>query len=350
MSTTAYNPAAEPVLDADSLLIDFETRFLMSLRSPSVESWVDRFAYQPTRPFRNLSVRFPIDLTSFGFAKWAGKHEFKRASSTYTDLTIEQWQEGAECDVRRLRDPMSAEIIAWGQREQGVIQSWQRLIPSQMYTLLNGGESESTWTGGSGFFATNHYVNPHVTDYGTFSNLLNNGGANASTPFYVVLGGGPFEMMNPWVKLVGEGLGPSIAKAGGGSSSITASAGAPTIIRWGTDSEQFKDTFCVKVSVMAEVGFGLLFPHTIIRNEGDLTYAELKNMLDTAVAYKDLNGYNPADQIYIKAILVSAASQVSTVNALLGREVTNTGATAPTGAETNVDARLRSVPVIPLSR
>lgn len=348
--STNYVPAAEPVLDADSLLIDFETRFLMSIKTPVGETWVNRFAYQPGRAFRNLTVRFPIDLTAFGFKEWSGKHEFRRASSEYIDLKIKQWQEGAACDTRLLRDPMSAEIIAWQQREQAVIQSWARLMPSQMYTLLNGGESESTWTGGSAFFATNHNVNPHRTEFGTFSNLLNNGGANASTPFYVVLGGGPFDMLNPWVVLTGEGMGPSIAKAGGGASGISSSAGGPTIIRWGTDSEQFKDTFEVKVSVMAEVGFGLLFPHSIIRNEGDLTYAELKSMLDTAVAMKDLNGYNPADQVYIKAILVSSASQVSTVNGLLGREVVQNNASAPTGAASTIDARLRNVPVIPLAR
>lgn len=344
-----YLPAAEPVYDANSLLLDFETQFLMSIRNSAIESWAQQFAFKPSRLYRNLSVRVPLDLTSYGFSAWKGHHEFREASSKHFDLTITQWQEGAKCDTRLLRDPMSNEIMMWDQRRGNIMSALDRLIPSEVYTLINGGETATTWTGGSAFFATDHNVNPHRTDFGTFANLFNNGLANAATPWYFVLGGGPFDSMFPWGIFRGEGMGPSIQSAGGGSSGIMSENGY-TVITWDTSSEQFKTSFEVKVSVMAELGFGLMFPHCILRNEGDITYANLKAMLDAAVAMKDLNGYNPAQQIMIKAILVSSASQVSTVREQLGYDVANVGATAPTGASSNVDSRLRGVPIIPMSR
>lgn len=335
---------------AEGQLVDFETAFLTAARAMVGSTWVERFAYRPSMLFNKLEVDFPIDLTSFGFEEWTGQHNFRTAKSIDHKIKIKEWQEGWYCDVRKLRSNLSAEIIAAQQREGQIIDSWSRLLPSEMFTLLNGGETQTTWTGGAGFFATDHNVNPKELGFGTFSNLLNNGGAKAATPYYMIIGGGPFERMAPWTVLYGEGLGPSIARAGGGSGGISTRPGEPTIIRWDTSSEQFKDTFLVKASVMAEVGFGLLFPHTIIRQEGDLTYANLKAMVDVARARKDLNGFNPADQITIKAILVTDPADVSTANEQLGREVVNNNASAPAGSQSSIDPLLRQVPIIALAR
>ncbi len=334
---------------ANGQLVDFETAFLTAARSVVGQSWVERFAYKPSTLFNKLTVDFPIDLTSFGFAEWTGQHNFRTAKAVDHQIKIKEWQEGWYCDVRKLRSNLSAQIIAAEQRQGQIIDSWTRLLPTTMFTLLNGGESETTWTGGSAFFATNHNVNPKELGFSTFSNLLNNGGSKAATPYYIVIGGGPFDRMAPWTVLYGEGMGPSIARAGGGNGGIATRPGEPTIIRWDTSSEQFKDSFQVKASVMAEVGFGLLFPHTIIRQEGDLTYANLKAMVDLARQRKDLNGYNPADQIVIKAILCEPAD-VSAMNEQLGREVVNNNATAPTNSQSSIDPLLRQVPIIALAR
>lgn len=344
----AYIPTVPAVTDADSLLIDFDTRFTQAIRSQAITNWPERFAYMPPMNFANLDVRFPLDLTSFGFREWKGKWEFRNSVSKYIDLSISAYHDGAEIDVRMLRNPQSAEILQWQQKERKLIGAWMRFMAPQMYSTLSLGDATGTvWTGGSNFFATDHNVNPFFTGYGTFSNLLNDGGAKAATPYYMIIGGGAFDDMFPWAILTGEGLGPAIQRAGGAG--VAPRAGEPWVLRWGTDHPDFaKNGFKAQVAIYAEKGWGLMFPHKIIRQEGALTYANLKAMVDAACQFKDLDGYNPADQIRIEAILCEA-SDVSTMNELLGREVVNVGASSPSNAQSAIDSRLRNVPIIALA-
>jgi hypothetical protein len=162
-----------------------------------------------------------------------------------------------------------------------------------------------------------------------------------------VLGGGAFDYIKPWAILTGEGMGPAMARAGGAS--MAPAVGEPQITRWDLDSEYFKNTGKVKVSVVGEKGFSLFWPHSIIRQEGDLTYANLKALADAARGMKDINGRVRASQTRVKAILCEPGD-VSGINALLGRDVLNNNATAPTGAVSTIDEMLRSVPIIPLDR
>ena len=343
-------PSVPAFQDADTLLISFETAFIQSMRSTGAATWPEQFGYVPGMNFPYLDVRFPVDFTTYGFKAWSGEHEFREEVSDYIDMTIAKFQEGARLDVEKLRDPRSAEVILWNQREAAIADAWANFLAPELYTTLSAGDATGTWrlTGGSNFFATNHYVNKHSTGLGTFSNLLNNGGSKASTPIYAVLGGGAFSQLRPWAILRGEGMGPAIARVGGGGTAAPG-AGEPWIVRWGTDSEYFKNTGKVKVSVVGEKGWSLFWPHSIIRQEGDLTYANLKELADTARSMKDLNGRVRASQTTIQAILCEPGD-VSAVNALLGREVIANNATAPTGAISTIDSMLRSVPVIPLDR
>ena len=73
---------------------------------------------------------------------------------------------------------------------------------------------------------------------------------------------------------------------------------------------------------------------------------QFKGVIDLARAMKDLNGYNPASSIKLDAILC-APGQVSTINGLLGREVTDTGARQ---VDLRIDATLQGAAVIPMSR
>jgi hypothetical protein len=344
-----YIPTVPAVTDADSLLLDFETRFVQSIRTPTYTNWPERFAYMPPQNFANLDVRFPLDLTSFGFREFKGKFEFRNSVSKYIDLTINAFHDGAEIDVRMLRNAQSTEILQWQQKERKLMNAWARFMPPEMYdTLFTGDATGAVWTGGSNFFATDHNVNPFfASEYGTFSNLLNDGGAKQATPYYMILEGGPFDDMFPWAILTGEGLGPAMQRAGG--SGVAPSAGEPWVLRWGTDHPDFaKNGFKAQVAIYAEKGWGLMFPHSIIRQEAALTYPNLKAMVDAACQFKDLDGYNPADQIRIKAILCEPAD-VSTMNELLGREVVNVGASSPSNAQSAIDPRLRNVPIVALA-
>ena len=346
-------PSVPAVQDADTLLISFETGFIQAMRATNAPTWPEQFGYSPGMIFPYLDVRFPVDFTTYGFKAWSGEHEFREEVSDYLDMTIGKFQEGARLDVEKLRDPRSAEIILWNQREAYIKDAWANFLAPELYSTLSAGESTGTWrlTGGSNFFATNHNVNvkfPGSGGLGTFSNLLNNGGSKAATPVYAVLGGGAFSQLRPWAILRGEGMGPAIARVGGGGT-VAPGAGEPWIVRWGTDSEYFKNTGKVKVSVVGEKGWSLFWPHAIIRQEGDLTYANLQQLADAARGMKDLNGRVRASQTTIAALLCEPGD-VSTINQLLGREVIANNATAITGAQSSVDSMLRNVPVIPLDR
>lgn len=343
-------PSVPAVQDADSLLISFETAFIQSMRSTGAPSWPEQFGYVPGMVFPYLDVRFPVDFTTYGFKAWNGEHEFREEQNDYLDMSISKFQEGARLDVEKLRDPRSAEIILWNQREAAIADAWANFLAPELYATLLAGKTTGTWrlTNGSNFFATDHQVNKHNTDLGTFSNLLNGGGAKAASPIYAVLQGGPMNMLRPWAILRGEGMGPAIARAGGGGT-VAPGAGEPWIVRWDTSSEYFKNTGKVKVSVVGEKGWSLFWPHSIIRQEGDLTYANLKALADAARQMKDLNGRMRSSQVSIAAILCEPGD-VSAVNGLLGREVIANNASAPTGALSTIDSMLRNVPVIGLDR
>lgn len=343
-------PSVPAVQDADSLLISFETGFLQAMRTTGAPSWPEQFGYSPGMAFPYLDVRLPVDFTTYGFEAWSGEHNFREEQNDYLDMSISKFQEGAKLDVEKLRDPRSAEIILWQQREAMISDAWMNFLAPELYATLLAGKTTGTWrlTGGANFFATDHAVNKYNSALGTFSNLLNGGGSKATSPIYAVLSGGPFAALRPWAILRGEGMGPAIARVGGGGTAAPG-AGEPWIVRWGTDSEYFKDTGKVKVSVVGEKGWSLFWPHSIIRQEGDLTYANLKALADAARTAKDLNGRTRASQVQIAAILCEPGD-VSSVNALLGREVIANNATAPTGAVSTIDSMLRSVPVIALDR
>lgn len=360
MSTSSVYAPIQPAQtpNANGLMFDLEVKILDIIRRPvTIADWHLRFAYSPPGSFPHLDVRFPIDLAAFGAKAHKGEFNFTEGTSTYTSLSIEGFSDGTHLDVRKLRDPTAQEIIAWGQRETGLMNGIARFLPPKIYAMLLAGKTTgAVWTGGSNFFATDHNVNPAfpgaVADggLGTFSNLIQGGGANATTPVYFVLEGGPFTDMRPWAILTGDGMGPAIAAAAGSEANVP-QAGDPWIVRWGTEpQEALADRgMKVKIGVYFEKGWGFLFPQSILRYEGTLNYAGLKACVDAACVMKDLNGYNPASQIKVAAILCEP-TQVSTINEQLGREPTTMITNAPTGAQSAIDERLKGVPVIAMDR
>ncbi len=341
-------PAQQP--DPNGFLFDLELQFLnMVRRQPTVTQWHRRFAWEPSAAFPQLSVRMPIDLTSFIFRPWRGHFEFSEGTSTYIDVSISPFSAGTHLDVRKLRDPTAAEIIGWNARAEALMGAWDRFDPPKIYTLLSNGEAALSAahpiTGASTFFSTTHYYNVDHTEYGQFSNLINNGGALASAPIYAILEGGSFDTMKPWAILKGAGLGDAIQRAG--ASTRAPSNGDPWIVKWGyeSDSQLADQGMKVKLGVYAEKGYGLLFPHTVIRYEGTLDYAGLLSIVDNAGGRKDLNGYMQSSQTRVSALLVQTAAQKATINGILGREITDT---ASTGVK--VDDRLKSLEVIVMDR
>lgn len=339
-------------VDPDSMLVDFDTRFIQKLRTEAPAQWVDKFAYKPAINFENVEVDFPVDLTTFGMTKFEGKWSHRQGTATKLRMSIDAFQDGIELDVNRLRSERSAEIILWDQRQAKLINSFMHFMPPKIYAALLAGKTTGTWwTGGANFFATDHYVNPHKTSLNTFSNLLNGGGAKAASPWYMVIRGGLFNELYPWAILTGVGLGPAIQRAGGmnGVMGAPPAAGEPWVLRWGTDHPNFVDNgFKVKTSIYSEKGWSPFFPHVIIRNEGEVTYANLKDTVNKAAVMKDLEGRMSADQIQVS--ILCEPGDVSTMNEILGREVVNVGAATPTNAQSAIDTRLKAAEVIALSR
>lgn len=347
MPTPIYIPIDPSIApqNASGFLLDFDMQF-SRMAATAVEDWHTRFAYMPPGASEELEVRMPIDLSTYAFEEFTGIPTFRTSERTHVDISIGKFWEGAALDTRKLRAKRSEEIEAWNQRAAGIFDAWGRFLPPRVYDLLSAGESTGTHpiTGGSNFFATNHYYNKKKTSFGTFSNLINNGGALAAEPIYFMWSGGPFSRMRPWQIRTGAGPAESMTKGGIRHS---ASPGAPWVVRWipESDSEAIEQNMMVKVGVYAEKGYGLLFPQTCWRYEGTLDYAGLKSVIDLARTMKDFNGYNPASQITLDAILCEPG-QVSTINGLLGREVTDTGSRQ---VDLRIDATLQGAAVIPMS-
>ena len=348
--TTLYKhiePAQAP--DPNGFLFDLELQLLNMVRQPpNPNAWHRRFAWEPGGAYQNLNVRMPVDLTSFTMRAHQG-FDFEEGTSTYLSFDIDAFSMGTHLDVRKLRDPVANEIIMWNQRADKLMRALDRFMAPKIYTMLGAGQTAISGghpiTGGAAYFATDHYVNKDHTSYGTFSNLLSDGGALASSPLYLMVRGGAFDSMKSWALLKGAGLGDAIKRAGGSTNAV--SNGDPWIIKWGADSDrQLADqNMKVKLAVYQELGWGFLFPHTCVRYEGDFTYAGLKTALDTIRGMKDLDGYNDSESIAID--ILCDASQVSTLNGLLGREVTDTGARQ---VDLRIDATLQGAAVIPMSR
>jgi len=303
----------------------------------------------PAGASETLDVRTPFDTTVLAFAEYNGVPTFAKADRVYTDLTIGKFWGGTSLNTQLLRSQRMVEIEAWNGRAAQLMDAWNQFLPPKIYDMLTAGQTAISGghflTGGSAFFATDHYYNVKHTGLGTFSNLIDDGGALASTPIYAIISGGPFSRMYPWQ--IRKGAGPADSLTRGGIPH-NASPGMPWVVKWipRSESEIIESNFETKLGVYAELGWGLLCPHTIIRFEGTLNYAGLKSIVDNARARKDLNGYNPASQIGIAAILCEA-SQVSTINGLLGREVTDTGARQ---VDLRIDSALQGAAVIPMSR
>lgn len=352
MSTVAYRtPPIQPGVapDANYLMRDLDLQFTKMVREQSqVSNWHTRFAWMPSQAFSSLRVDMPIDLSSFGFEDWTGIPTFKKGTNVKIRHEIAPFWSGTYINLKELEHPESAELIAFEQRAQGLFNAWDRHLPPKIYAMLNGAEAATITgnhpvTGASTFFNASHYYNVDHPEYGTFGNIIGNGGALAASPIYAVLGGGAFDMMKPWSILRGTNLDRARAlggRPGGGG-------GAPWVIHWEArdDRDLLEMNFERRMGVYAERGYGLLFPHSIIRFEGTLDYAGLLSIVDTAGDFKDLNGYMQADQTRVVAFLCHTTAQKSTINGLLGREITDT---ASTGVK--VDDRLKSAEVIVMSR
>lgn len=351
MASSLYipiQPAQAP--DPNGFLFDLELQFLNMVRKAStISTWHEKFAWMPPGAFAELSVRMPIDLTSFMFQPWNGHFEFTEGTSSYMNLSINPFSAGTFLDVRKLRNPVANEIIGWNQRAEALMSAWKRFDAPKIYDLLTAGETALAEphpiTDGAAFFDTAHYYNRDHQEYGQFANLIGNGGALAAAPIYAILEGGSFDMMKPWAILKGAGMGDAIKRAG--ASTAAPSNGDPWIVKWGYEGDaQLADQgMKVKLGVYAEKGYGLMFPHTVIRYEGTLDYAGLVSIVDNAGGRKDLNGYMQSNQTRVSAFLVQTAAQRTTINGILGREITDT---ASTGVK--VDERLKSVEVIVMDR
>lgn len=360
MSTVAYRtPPIQPGVapDANYLMRDLEFQFMRMVREASaVGNWHTRFAWQPSQAFASLRVDMPIDLSSFAFESWTGIPTFRKGTNVKIRHEIAPFWAGTYINVKELEHPESAEVIAFEQRAQGLFNAWDRHLPPKIYSMLSGAEAASISgghpvTGASTFFNTSHYYNVDHTSYGTFSNLIDNGGANASTPVYVVLAGGVFDMMRPWSILRGSNLEkareamrqtsnrPGALQGGGG--------GAPWVIHWEArdDRDLLEMNFERRMGIYAERGYGLLFPHSILRFEGTLDYAGLASLADAARGMKDLNGYMPADQTRIAAFLCDTVAQKRVIDGILGRDITGDSAT-----DVKIDPLLKSAEVIVMSR
>jgi len=341
------DPVVSP-LDGAGFVQDIDMQFRRMAASP-VSGWWNRFAYEPPGASEDLQTRMPVELTTFGFEEYKGTPTFRGSERTSIDINIGKFWEGTQLDTRRLRgSSRTGEIEAWNQRGAMLFESYARFMPPRIYAMLSAGKTPipggQAITGGTAYFATDHKVNLK-NNFGTFSNLVDESGDLAANPIYFMWRGAQFDMMRPWQIRVGAG--PANSMTAGGIMH-TATPGMPWTVRWipETDSQAMDANFMVKWGVYVEKGWGLLFPQTCWRYEGTLDYAGLKSVIDIARGMKDLNGYNPADQIALEAILCEP-SQVSTINGLLGREVTDTGARQ---VDLRIDATLQGAAVIPMSR
>lgn len=360
MSTVAsryipIQPGVKP--DPNYLLRDLDFQFMRMVRNQSqVSNWHTRFAWMPSQAFSTLRVDMPIDLSTFAFEDWTGVPTFKKGTNVKMRHEIAPFWSGTYVNVKELEDPNSGELVAFESRAQQLMGSWDRHLPPKIYAMLNGAQAAAisgghAVTGASNFFSVSHYYNIDHPEYGTFANLIDDGGALAATPIYAILEGGAFDMMKPWSILKGSNLAKAremantISSKGGVSNG--GNGGEPWIVHWDAtdDKTLMEQNFEVRMGVYAERGYGLLFPHSIMRFEGTLDYAGLLSIVNTAGDMKDLNGYMQADQTRVSAFLCHTTAQKATINGLLGRDITDT---ASTGVK--IDDRLKSAEVIVMSR
>jgi hypothetical protein len=349
--TPPIQPGVAP--DPNYLMRDLDFQFMRAVRTPpAIGDWHRRFAWEPSMAFSSLRVDMPIDLSSFAFSDWKGVPTFRKGTNTKIRIEVEPFWEGTKINTRELEHPESAELIAFEQRAQGLMRAWDQHLPPKIYAMLNAAEAVSyadghPVTGATNFFSTSHYVNVDHMEYGTFANLIGNGGALAASPIYAIVGGGAFDSLKPWAILKGTNLAAARAKMVGATSTAGGGNGDPWVIHWEARDERdmLELNFERRMGVYAERGIGMLFPHTIIRFEGTLDYAGLLSIVDAAGDYKDLNGYMQADQTRVVAFLCHTTAQKSTINGLLGRDITDT---ASTGVK--IDERLKSAEVIVMSR
>jgi hypothetical protein len=361
--SVAYkSPPIQPGVapDPNFLMRDLDFQFMQMVRStPVVSNWHTRFAWMPSMAFPSLRVDMPVDLSSFMFEGWTGIPTFKKGTNVKIRHEIAPFWAGTYVNARELVDPASAELIAFERRGQALFSAWDRHLPPKIYAMLNAGQEALSAphpvTGGVAFFGTNagayHLFNVGHPEYGGFDNLIGDGGANADTPIYAILEGGSFDMMRPWSILKGSNMAnvrEAAAKVSARSGVTTGGAGGePWIIHWGADDDKtlVEQNFEVRAGVYAERGYGLLFPHSIIRFEGTLDYAGLLSIVDAAGDMKDLNGYMQADQTRVSAFLCHTTAQKSTINGILGRDITDTDSTG-----VKIDSRLKSAEIIVMSR
>jgi hypothetical protein len=354
MSTVAYRtPPIQPGVapDPNGLMRDLAFQFTNMVRQPaSMSNWHRRFAWEPSQAFPSLRVDMPIDLSSFQFEDWTGIPTFEKGTNVKIRHEIAPFWKGTYINLQELEHPDSAELIGFEQRAQQLFSAWNQHLPPKIYAMLQGAQAATITgghpvTGASNFFSVSHYYNVKKPGYGTFANLIDDGGTLgiAGTPIYAILEGGAFDMMRPWSILKGSNL--DRTRTAGGMPS--GGAGEPWMIHWEARDERdlIEMNFERRMGVYAERGIGLLFPHSIMRFEGTLDYAGLLSIVNTAGDMKDLNGYMQADQTRVSAFLCHTTAQKSIINGLLGRDVTDT---ASTGVK--IDDRLKSAEVIVMSR
>lgn len=350
MSTAYRSPPIQPGVapDPNYLMRDLDMQFMAMVRKqPEVANWHRRFAWEPSQAFSSLRVDMPIDLSSFGFEDWKGLPTFKKGTNVKIRQEIAPFWAGTYINLKELENPESAELIGFEQRAQQLMSAWDRQLPPKIYAALNAGQGALAEahpiTGASAFFSETHYYNVDHEEYSTFSNLIGDGGANASTPIYAILEGGSFDNMKPWCILKGSNLDKTRAAGGrpaGGN-------GAPWVIHWEaqTDRELLELNFERRMGIYAERGVGLLFPHSVIRFEGTLDYAGLVSIINNAGDRKDLNGYMQADQTRISALLCHTTAQATTIKGLLEKDITGTANT-----DVKIAAQLKSAEIIVMSR
>ena len=338
-------------LSPADLIRDLSFQFVRMTRQSTVNQWFRRFAYAPEEAFESLTVDMPIDLSSFGFESWTGTPTFQKHANVKIRHELAPFWGGVQVDARAYEDPRANELMAFNQRAQRLFDAWGQFLPPKIYTLLLNAQADTIVgnhpvTGAANFFSETHYYNVKKTDYGQFSNLIGDGGANASTPVYAILEGGVFDSMRPWSILKGSNLAKARAVLGDGGMA-GGGGGDPWVVEWlpRTSAEMLEANFQAKLGVYAELGWGLFFPHTCLRFEGTLDYAGLVSLADAARGMKDLNGYMPADQTRIAAFLCDTPAQARTINGLLGREITDTASTG-----VRIDPMLQSAEVIIMAR
>ena len=189
MSSVAYrSPPIQPGVapDANYLMRDLDMQFTNMVRmATQVGTWHTRFAWMPDQAFSSLRVDMPIDLSSFEFEDWKGIPTFKKGTNVKIRHEIAPFWKGTYINLKELEDPNSAELIGFEQRAQQLFSAWNRHLPPKIYSMLNGAQAATISgghpvTGATNFFSVSHYYNVDHPGYGTFANLIDDGGASSA--------------------------------------------------------------------------------------------------------------------------------------------------------------------------